>query len=147
MHLNLKLVAQVDRHYFFVGRDLVMDEIAIPQPQDDPADEASGRSGGESRRAEQPQRRRPRMMSAADCIAVLSQRVGLVTLRVISTAQANTIRGACTAILQHHERQQHGPARTVVNEKDLAGRLRKNPGLAKLLEPLLMDWPTLLRSP
>jgi hypothetical protein len=39
-----------------------MDEIAIPQPQDDPVDEACGRSGGESRRAEEPQRRRPRMM-------------------------------------------------------------------------------------
>jgi hypothetical protein len=116
-----------------------MDELSIPDSSDDSADEASGRSGGESCRAEQPQRRRPRIMSAADCIAVLSQLVSLVTLKVISTGQANTIKGACTAILQHHERQQNAPARTVVNEKDLAAQLRKNSELATLLEPLLTD--------
>ena len=68
---------------------------------------------------------------------MLSRLPSLVTLELLSTAQANTIRSTCTAILQHHERQQSGPSRTVVNEKDVAKLLQKHPEYAKLFEPLL----------
>ena len=116
-----------------------MDELSIPERQDDPAGQASGRSDSGKRRGEDPQRGRTRIASVEDCLRVLSQLGSLVTLGMLSTAQANTIRSTYTAILQYHERQQSGPTRTITNEKGLAELLRKQPELATLLEPLLSD--------
>jgi hypothetical protein len=114
-----------------------MDELSIPQPSDDSAGERSRRSGRENHRAKQPRRGRPRIASEEDCLAVLSQLGSQVALGLLSTAQANTIRASYSVVLQHHQRQQSGPARTLVNEQELAKQLRKKPELANLLEPLL----------
>ena len=114
-----------------------MDELSIPEPQDDPAGKASRRPGGKKRGADNPRQGRAAIASAEDCLAMLSRLPSLVTLGLLSTAQANTIRSTCTAILQYHERQQSGPSRTVVNEKDVAKLLQKHPEYAKLFEPLL----------
>ncbi len=111
----------------------------IPEPQDDPAGKASRRPGGKQRRTESPQQHRARISSAEDCLAILSRLPSLVTLGLLSTAQANTIRSSCTAILQYHERQQSGPSRTVVNEQDVAKLLQKHPEFASLFETLLTD--------
>jgi hypothetical protein len=116
-----------------------MDGLTIPEPQDDPAGKASRRSGSKKDRSEDPQQARTPIASAEDCLAILSRLGSLVALGILSTAQANAIRSTYTAILQYHERQQSGPSRTVVNEKDMAKLLRKHPELAKLLEPLLSD--------
>jgi hypothetical protein len=116
-----------------------MEGLSIPEPQEDPAGKASRRSGGKQRRAENPRQGRAPIASVEDCLAMLSRLPNLVTLGLLSTARANTIRSTCTAILQHHERQQSGPSRTVVNEKDLAKLLRTHPEYAKLFEPLLTD--------
>jgi hypothetical protein len=116
-----------------------MDELSIQEPQDDPAGKASRRPGGKQRRAENPRQGRAPIASVEDCLAMLSRLPSLVTLGLLSTAQANSIRSTCTAILQHHVRQQSGPSRTVVNEKDLAKLLQKHPEFAKLFEPLLTD--------
>ena len=55
----------------------------------------------------------------------------------MGTAEANTIRSTYTEILKYHERQQSGPSRTVVNEKDVGKLLQKHPEFGKLFEPLL----------
>ena len=70
---------------------------------------------------------------------MLSQLGPLMTIGMIRTTQANTLRTIYTTILQFHERQQSGPSRTITNEKGLAELLRKQPELATLLEPLLSD--------
>ena len=62
-----------------------------------------------------------------------------MTLGLLGTAQANTIRGVYSEILKYHERQQSGPSRSVVDEKGVAKLLRKQPEFAKLFEPLLTD--------
>jgi hypothetical protein len=117
-----------------------MDELStIPEPQDDPAGKASRRPGGKKRRADNPRQGRAAIASAEDCLAMLSRLPSLVTLGMISTATANTIRSTCTAILQYYGRQQSGPSRTVVNEKDVAKLLRTHPEYAKLFEHLLTD--------
>jgi hypothetical protein len=116
-----------------------MDGLSIPERQDDPAGKASRRSGGGKRRAEEPQRRRLRIASAEECLAVLSQLGSLVALGILSTAQANSIRSTNTAILQYHIRQQSGPSRTITNEKGLAEMLKKHPEFANMLEPLLTN--------
>ncbi len=117
-----------------------MDELStIPEPPDDPAGKASRRPGGKQRRGDNPRQSRAAFSSAEECLAILSRLPSLVTLGLLSTAQANTIRSSCTAILQYHERQQSGPSRTVVNEKDLAKLLQKHPEYGKLFEPLLTD--------
>ena len=116
-----------------------MDELSIPEPPDDPAGKASRRSGGEPRRGDNPRQGRAPIASAEDCLAVLSRLRRLVTLGLIGTAEANTIRSTYTEILKYHERQQSGPSRTVVNEKDVAKLLQKHPEFGKLFEPLLTD--------
>jgi hypothetical protein len=117
-----------------------MDELStIPEPQDDPAGKASRRAGGKQRRAENPQQERRPIASAQDCLAMLSRLPSLVTLGLIGTAQANSIRSSCTAILQYHERQQSGPSRTVVNEPAVAKLLQKHPEFGSLFEALLSD--------
>ncbi len=116
-----------------------MDGLSIPERQDDPAGQASGRSDSGKRRGEDPQRGRARIASVEDCLAALSQLVPLTTIGMITTTKANTLRSIYTTILQYHERQQSGPTRTITNEKGLAELLRKQPELATLLEPLLSD--------
>ncbi len=115
-----------------------MDELSIPE-QDDPAGKASRRPGGKQRGAENPRQGRAPIASAEDRLAVLSRLGSLVTLGLLSTAQANTIRSTYTEILKYHERQQSGPSRTVVDEKDVGKLLRKHPEYAKVFEPLLTD--------
>jgi hypothetical protein len=114
-----------------------MDELSIPQQSDDSAGKGSRRSGGENHRAEQPRRGRPRIASEENCLAALTQLGSLATLGMLTTAQVNAIRGIYSTLLQYHQRQQSGPARTVGNEQELVRQLRKNPELANLLEPLL----------
>jgi hypothetical protein len=116
-----------------------MDELSIPEPPTDPAGQASRRSGGKKRGADNPRQGRAAIASAEDCLAILSRLPSLVTLGMISTAQANTIRSTCTAMLQYYQRQQSGPSQTVVNENDVARLLQKHPEFAKLFEPLLTD--------
>jgi len=116
-----------------------MDELSIPEPQDDPEGKASRRPGGKKRRADNSRQGRAAIASAEDCLAMLSRLPSLVTLGMISTATANTIRSTCAAILQYYERQQSGPSRTVINEKDVGKLLRTHPEYAKLFEPLLTD--------
>jgi hypothetical protein len=115
-----------------------MDGLSIPERQDDP-DDKSRRSDGGKRRAEDPQRRRPRILSVEDCLAALSQLPALTTMGMLTTTRVNTIRSVYTTILQYHERQQSGPSRTITNEKGLAELLREQPQLASLLEPVLTD--------
>ena len=114
-----------------------MDELSIPEPQDDPEGKASRRSGGKKPRADNPRQGRAPIASVEDCLAVLTRLGGLVTLGLLGTAEANTIRSTYTEILKYHERQQSGPSRTVVNEKEVAKLLRTHPEYAKLFEPLL----------
>ena len=115
-----------------------MDELSISEP-DDPDNKSSRRSGGKKRRSEKPQQARAPIASVDDCLAMLSKLPGLVTLGLISTAQANAIRGSCAEILRHFERQQSGPSQPVLNIKDVATLLRERPEFAKLFEHLLTD--------
>ena len=69
----------------------------------------------------------------------MSRLGALLTMGLISTSHANTLRGIYSEILKYHERQQSGPSKTVANEKDLAKVLRKHPELATLLEPMLTN--------
>jgi hypothetical protein len=55
---------------------------------------------------------------------------------LLTTAQANSIRGSVSEVLRYHERQGSGPSRTVDDQK-LANLLRKCPEAGSVLEPLL----------
>jgi hypothetical protein len=114
-----------------------MDGLSIPEPPDDPAGKASRRPGGEPRRGDNPRQGRAPIASVEDCLAVLTKLGALVTLGLMGTAEANTIRSTYTEILNYHERQQSGPSRTVVNEKAVGKLLQKHPEFGKLFEPLL----------
>jgi hypothetical protein len=107
------------------------------------------RSDGDS---EQPQRNRQKkdkrqrsgskQRSAPDsdaCLAALGQLPGLVAMRVLTTAQVNTMRGVYSTMLQQHHRSQAGQHQAQLDDADVMAILRDNPTLLSLLEPLLTD--------
>jgi hypothetical protein len=110
--------------------------LSIPD-RENVGEKASRRTGSKKPQPDRPQEGRAPIASAEECLTILSRLGGLVTLGFLTPAQANTIRAIYVAILQHHARQQSGPSRTVVNEKDLGKMLRMHPELGKMLEPLL----------
>ena len=61
----------------------------------------------------------------------------MVALGMLSTAQANTIRGSYTAILQHYRQKETSADRGGVADGALVDMLSRHPELANLLEPLL----------
>jgi hypothetical protein len=76
--------------------------------------------------------------SVQQCLAGLSSLPGLIALGYLSTAQANAIRGAFTAILTHHQKTQ-APPKSAKAGIDVMQAVRDHPELAALLEPLLTD--------
>jgi hypothetical protein len=75
-----------------------------------------------------------------DCLAALSRLPGLITMGLITTAQANAIRGTYATILQHHHHSAQGDAaQQTLADEDVLTMLRANPELLNMLEPFLTD--------
>jgi hypothetical protein len=107
------------------------------------------RSDGDS---EQPQRNRQKkdkrqrsgskQRSAPDsdaCLAALGQLPGLVAIGLVTTAQANSIRGVYSTILQQHHRTRTGRDQAQLDDADVMAILRDNPSMLNMLAPLLTD--------
>ena len=105
---------------------------------DDPRRDDAGDCHEEARthRSQGAGRRRP-VASEEDCLAALSSLPGLVALGLLSTSQANAIRGVYTAMLQHHRQSRMKNERGGVVDDALVDMLARHPELANLLEPIL----------
>jgi len=114
----------------------------LPNPADD-ADNRR-REDEEPRHDQQQQNhargsgRQSHIAGEEECLAALSRLPALVALRMLTTAQANTIRATYTAMLQHHRQQRTKSDHCAGADNDaLIAQLVRNPELANLLEPLL----------
>jgi len=104
---------------------LDQEPLNLPSPND------RGPSAAESRS------RARRVRSIDECLELLDRLPGMVALGIISPAQANAIRGVIHEIIAQHRHAAASDASVVPLDGDLLARLREDPRLMNLLEPLL----------
>jgi hypothetical protein len=97
----------------------------LPSPND------RGSSAAESRS------RASRVRSIEECLQALDQLAGMIALGIIRPAQANAIRGVLHEIIAQHRQAATSDASVAALDGDLLARLREDPSLMNLLEPLL----------
>jgi hypothetical protein len=73
------------------------------------------------------------------CLSALGQLPGLIAMGLVTTAQANAIRGVYNTILQHQHRSRAGGDQQQLDDVHVMEVLRTNPGMLSMLEPLLTD--------
>ena len=74
-----------------------------------------------------------------DCLDALGQLPGLIAMGLVTTAQANAIRGVYSTILQQHHRTRAGRDQAQLDDADVMAILRENPSMLSMLAPLLTD--------
>jgi hypothetical protein len=82
--------------------------------------------------------RRAPQLTEDDCVAKLEHLVGLVTLKHLTTAQANSIHSVYRTILDA-KRQRGAQRETQLSSDGWAAAVQKDPSLLNLLAPLLTD--------
>jgi hypothetical protein len=111
------------------------DLLGLPGPELEPDPEPEPQAAaGTSRRT-----RRRATPSIEDCLYQLSQLPGLIATGLLTSAQANAISRALTAILAYHAQAQASTPSGAQLDVDLRARLRDDPQLMHMLEPLLSD--------
>jgi hypothetical protein len=90
-------------------------------------------SASQSRR-----RRKGRILTADDCRQMLGELPSLITLKLITPAQANAItRTLQTLMSESRASQASGPAK--VADENLIALLREQPHVLEMIEPMLTD--------
>jgi hypothetical protein len=116
------------------------DLIATSSPDEDPPnrDEADREPHNKQDTGSEERRRKKgaEIPSAEDCLRAIAALPGLIAIRALTNAQANSIRASYESILRHHERSQDAPARHASDDHILK-LVREQPGLLDLLEPFL----------
>jgi hypothetical protein len=122
-----------------------MSSMLLPGPDDaaNPLRPPAGQANQQRRRASSGKKRRRsrgtgQIPTAEQCLAMLNHLAALVALGTISTAQAGVLRSIYQTILQHHSRQAT-PTPQALGGAELLDKLRADPELVNLLEPLLPD--------
>lgn len=112
-----------------------------PNPANESSPQSSGQQAG--------RKKRNPIASEAECLSALSSLPKLMLLNMVTTAQANAIRGIMDTLLSHHAK----PVGTVVSSSPggntLVDLVKANPQLADALTPLLgaEDVQAILRDP
>ena len=85
--------------------------------------------------------RQPRSaaQSPDDILTALGQIPGLITMGLITTAQANAIRGVYSTMLQRHQHVGRSRDQAHLDDADVMQLLRENPSMLNMLSPLLTD--------
>ena len=84
--------------------------------------------------------RQPRNLPDADAsLEALAQLPGLLAMGLITTGQANSMRGIYSTMLQELNRRQTSRSQTQLDDADIMQLLRDNPGMLNMLAPLLTD--------
>jgi hypothetical protein len=99
--------------------------LNLPSPND------RGPSAAESRS------RAPRVRTIDECLEALNQLPGMVAMGIIRPSQANAIRAVLHEIIAQHRHAATSDASVAALDGDLLARLRQDPRLMNLLEPLL----------
>lgn len=109
---------------------------ATPTPDDEPKHDSQrdpGRPGHEGRSDRSGRRA---TLSLDECLAAIAALPGLVAIRFLSPAQANSMRATYAEILRHHDRAQQGHPAQLADE-DVLKLWRDQPQMIDLLEPCL----------
>ena len=73
------------------------------------------------------------------CLVALGQLPGLVAMGILTTAQANSMRGVYSTILQQHQRTRATRDQAQLDDANVMTILRDNPAMLSMLAPLLTD--------
>jgi hypothetical protein len=118
-------------------------ETPNSSPGDRRDEEQAQTSGGANSRAGQRRTRaRPhpgRTPTPEECLAALGALPGLVALGLMSTARANSIRGAYAEILRWHGHARGQRDEGRLTDDDVLALARSNPEILSMIEPLLTD--------
>ena len=88
---------------------------------------------------QQSRRKAPKLPEAHDCLAALGALPGLMLANLVTTSQANSMKGIYGTILQQLNRSQTGRKQGQVITPDLMQILRDSPELIDMIAPLLTD--------
>lgn len=83
--------------------------------------------------------KQPTVPDAEACLCALGQLPGLIAMGLVTTAQANAIRGVYNTILQQHHRSRMGSEQPQLDDVQVTEMLRTNPGMLNMLAPLLTE--------
>ena len=82
---------------------------------------------------------RQAIASDEDCLNALSKMPGLVAMGVLTTAQANSIRGVYSTILGYHQKARNARSVQTLDNDNVLEILRQNPEMISMVESLLTD--------
>jgi hypothetical protein len=106
--------------------------VATTEPDDESDKQSSGQND----------RRRKRAASAVpsreECLSAIAALNGLIALRILTSAQANSIGAGYVAILREHDRARQGTQRRL-SDDDVRQIWNDQPHLIDMLESLLTD--------
>ena len=74
-----------------------------------------------------------------ECMRALGRLPGLIALKVISTQQANAIRGTYQTVLNEIHRNASDGGTAAIADNDVMALLKANPDFLTLVEPLLTE--------
>ena len=106
-----------------------------PEPKSFPPDDRS-----KGPRRDKSRRRKPgSVLDENECLAALSELLGLIALKMVLPAQANAMRSVLATILQHYQRSDAARSTSPLSDDNVMAMLRTNPELISMLEPFLTD--------
>ena len=108
-----------------------------PDPAQPQKPAASGQADPRAPRSRPPQR----LLSAEACISKMEALPGLISMSVLTPAQANAIRGTYSTIIDYHykQQQQSRTAGAPLSDSHVAELKRISPDILNHLAPLLSD--------
>jgi hypothetical protein len=108
----------------------------IPAPTPDGEGNHDPGNSGDSNREGARRASEKSIPSREDCLKAMGAMPGLVGMRILKPAQANSIRAIYDSILDQHDRVRPGQSAPLADD-DLLQLWRDQPHLIDLLEPLL----------
>jgi hypothetical protein len=79
------------------------------------------------------------ILDEQQCLAGLSQLVGLLAMGVIEPQKANSMRGVLGEILRHHQGRDQIGQKPALDDKDVLAMWRGNPEAFRMIEPFLTE--------
>jgi len=108
-----------------------------PVPDDSSEEPREGQPPREDPADAQQTPPRPPIPSAEECAAKLAQLPGLVAMGLLTTSQANVIRGTYRDLLGFHQARRSQQQGAGIADESVLELLRRDPKPLGLLEPLL----------
>jgi hypothetical protein len=118
------------------GQSMTTEICTAPSPADEPKNESQRDAGRNRDDAHSNRSERSEIPSCEDCLQAIAALPGLVAMRFLTSAQANSIRATYVAILHYHDRNRQGHSAQLADD-DVLKLWRDQPQLIDLLQPFL----------